>query len=184
MMTKADLPLEMETILKKWAEERLECIGVYKERTSGYEELAEKIIDDLRSVYSDKAIELFLKPEKNSVIRSPAAFARITGPCGDTMEIYLEAEKGKIKKAAFTTDGCDPSIASGGMAAELAEGRKIEEAGRITQEDILRGLGRFPEDSLHCALLAANTLKKAVEKLLQKTADKHSDTELQGGSHV
>ena len=68
--------------------------------------------------------------------------------------------------ASFWTDGCGPSIASGSMVTELAKGKSILEARKVTQDDILDALGGLPEDSLHSALLAANTLREAIKDYL------------------
>ncbi len=165
MKLKSKLSLELKTALEKWAEERLECIGVYKDKASDFEGLKDKLIKDLRSVYSDKAIDLFLRPKNRTIIQSPDGFARITGPCGDTMGMYLKIKKGRITRATFQTDGCDPSIASGGMVVEMVTGMRIEDTKKITQQDISVALEGLPEDSLHCALLAANTLKEAIRNL-------------------
>jgi len=89
--------------------------------------------------------------------------ARITGPCGDTMEFWLHVENGRIDRIGFTTTGCGTSRAAGSMATELAVGKSLAEAGNIAQADILTALGGLPPDSEHCALLASNTLKAAVE---------------------
>jgi ATP-binding protein involved in chromosome partitioning len=89
--------------------------------------------------------------------------ARVTGPCGDTMEFWLNVEEGKIKKVSFVTDGCAPSIASGSMTTCLVEGKTVEEAKAITQKNILEALEGLPEEHEHCALLAANALKAACE---------------------
>jgi nitrogen fixation NifU-like protein len=94
--------------------------------------------------------------------------ARITGPCGDTMEFWLKVENGIIKNASFVTDGCGPSIASGSMTTCLAKSKTIAEAMRISQQDVLEALDGLPEDHAHCALLAANTLKAACEDYLSK----------------
>lgn len=88
--------------------------------------------------------------------------AQITGPCGDTMCFWLKIENGVIRYAAFTTDGCAPSIASGAMAAQLAEGRTVDSAQLIEQETVLEALGGLPEDHEHCARLAAVTLHAAI----------------------
>lgn len=72
----------------------------------------------------------------------------------------------RVVNATFWTDGCGPSIASGSMVTELVKGRGIVEAQKITQDDILNALGGLPEESQHCALLAANTLKEAVRDYL------------------
>ncbi len=91
------------------------------------------------------------------------AHSCITGPCGDTMEFWLKIDNGAISYATFITDGCMPSIASGAMAASLAEGKSIETASGIEQQDILEALGGLPEDHVHCALLAATTLHAAID---------------------
>jgi len=87
--------------------------------------------------------------------------ARITGPCGDTMEFWLLARNGKVDKVSFITDGCGPSLACGSMAACLVESKRVEDAAGLRQQDILEALGGLPKESEHCALLAANTLKAA-----------------------
>jgi nitrogen fixation NifU-like protein len=64
------------------------------------------------------------------------------------------------------TDGCASSIAAGSMATELAQGKKIGEATEISQQMILEALKGLPEESVHCALLASNTLKEAIKNYL------------------
>jgi ATP-binding protein involved in chromosome partitioning len=97
--------------------------------------------------------------------------ARLTGPCGDTMEFWVTARDGKVEKASFVTDGCGPSLASGSVAVTLAEGKRVEDAGDLSQQDILDALGSLPEESQHCALLAANTLKAACEDCLARQGE-------------
>lgn len=94
--------------------------------------------------------------------------AKITGPCGDTMEFWLKVQDGKIKKVSFITDGCGPSIASGSMTTCLAEGKTPIEANQISQQDVIEALEGLPKDHEHCALLATNTLKAACEDYLSK----------------
>lgn len=101
--------------------------------------------------------------------------AKITGPCGDTMEFWLLADEGKIQKVSFVTDGCAPSLASGSIATCLAEGKNLTEAKAISQQDILKALGGLPKDSKHCALLAANTLKAACENYEKKSQANEND---------
>jgi len=156
------LSTEFEKALKKWAEEKLKNIGISKNKISGFEELQDKVIENLRDVYSDKVIKLFLMPANFKKIQSPSGFARITDPCGDTMEIFFMVKNKRIARAAFWTDGCESAIASGGMVVELAKGRSVKKAGKIIQKDILDAMGGLPKETLHCALLAADTLKEAV----------------------
>lgn len=95
--------------------------------------------------------------------------ARITGPCGDTMEFWVTVGDGRVKGVSFTTDGCAPSLACGSMATTLCRDRRVDEAMEISQSDILRALGGIPADSEHCALLAARTLRSAFEDALSET---------------
>jgi nitrogen fixation NifU-like protein len=131
-----------------------------------FKELEQSITEDMREVYSEKTIDHFLNPRNLGEIPAPDGFGRVTGPCGDTMEIYLKVGDGRVINASFWTDGCGTTIASGSMVTELAKEKSILEAQKITQDDVLDALGGLPEDSLHCALLAANTLKEAIKDYL------------------
>ena len=129
-------------------------------------ELEQSVMEDMKQIYSEKTIDHFLNPRNLGEIPAYDGMGRITGPCGDTMQIHLEVKGGKVTKACFWTDGCGPSIASGSMVTELAKDKTIPEARKISQQDILDALGGLPEESLHCALLAANALKEAVKDYL------------------
>jgi nitrogen fixation NifU-like protein len=84
------------------------------------------------------------------------------------MQISFKVKDGRLSKIKFMTDGCASSIAAGSIATELAQGRKIEEAAEISQEMILDALDGLPEESVHCALLASNTLKEAIKNHISK----------------
>jgi len=126
-------------------------------------ELQDKIDDDAIRDYGQRAFERWRDPLHMRPMESPDGYGRITGPCGDTMEIFLRFEKGKVSEASFQTDGCGPSIVCGSLAAELAFGKKPDEIREITNETILEAIGGLPEESRHCALLAANTLQEAID---------------------
>jgi nitrogen fixation NifU-like protein len=129
-------------------------------------ELQESIMEDARKIYSEKVIERWLNPRNWGKVREADGVAKIKGPCGDTMQVSFKVKNHRISNIRFTTSGCATSIASGSMATELAKGRKIEEAAEISQEMILDALGGLPEESVHCALLASNTLKEAIKDYL------------------
>jgi nitrogen fixation NifU-like protein len=82
------------------------------------------------------------------------------------MSIWLNINSGTIINAGFVTDGCGTTLASGSMVTEMAKGKFLTEAQNISQQDILDALGGLPEESEHCALLAANTLKAAIRDYL------------------
>ena len=82
------------------------------------------------------------------------------------MGIWLKVDSGKIKGITFWTDGCGTTIAAGSMITELAKGKTFIEAAKIRQQVVLDALGGLPEDSAHCAQLAADTLKQAIKDYL------------------
>jgi nitrogen fixation NifU-like protein len=144
-------------------------------------ELQASIMEDARKIYSEKVIERWLNPRNLGKIRNPDGFAKIKGPCGDTMQIFLRVKDGKLSKIKFMTDGCASSIAAGSMATELAQGKKIEEATEIGQQTILEALDGLPEESIHCALLASNTLKEAIRNHFDS---KRNDAVKQGDVNI
>jgi nitrogen fixation NifU-like protein len=129
-------------------------------------ELQTSIMEDARKIYSEQVIERWLNPRNLGKIRNADGLAKIKGPCGDTMQISFKVKEGRLSKIKFITDGCASSIAAGSMATELAQGKKIEEAANISQQMILEALKGLPEESVHCALLASNTLKEAIKNYL------------------
>jgi len=130
--------------------------------STDFQELQELILADARAVYSEAVIDHAMAPRNMGVMQSADAFAGVTGPCGDTMEIWLKVNNDAIVAVTFMTDGCGSSIASGSMVTETVKGKSINEAQKTTQRDVLDALGGLPEESKHCALLAANTLKAAI----------------------
>jgi nitrogen fixation NifU-like protein len=127
-----------------------------------FEELQELILADARNVYSETVIDHAMNPRNVGAMQDADGFARVTGPCGDTMEIWVRVNNNAIAAASFMTDGCGTSIASGSMVTEMAKGKSLGEAQKTTQREVLDALGGLPPDSEHCALLAANTLRAAI----------------------
>ncbi len=121
---------------------------------------------EMMKIYSETVVDHIMDPRNLGSIEKADGFARITGPCGDTMKIWLTVEEGAISEARFMTDGCGTSIASGSMVTELVRGKSIDEAHKVSMQDVLNALDGLPQDNLHCALLAADTLKQAVKDYL------------------
>jgi Mrp family chromosome partitioning ATPase len=117
---------------------------------------------NIQGQVSPQAQERFERPRNYGPLGQWNGHARITGPCGDTMEFWVQVTDKRVANVGFTTTGCGPSRAAGSMATELATGRPLRDAGLIEQADILKALGGLPKDSEHCALLASNTLRAAV----------------------
>lgn len=128
--------------------------------------LQETMLADARKVFSEKVIELFLNPKNLGKIENADGAATLTGPCGDTMQIWLKIRKGKIVRAGFMTDGCGPTIACGSMITQLVKGKSIEEALKIVPEEVTEALDGLPESHVHCSLLCVNTLRSAIDNYL------------------
>lgn len=111
--------------------------------------------------FSETAREHALHPRHLGPLAGFTGHARVTGPCGDTMEFWLAIEDERVKAVSFITDGCGSSLACGSMTACLTEGRNIADMLDLRQHDVLDALGGFPPHYEHCALLAVTTLKAA-----------------------
>ncbi len=134
--------------------------------TSAWEEFEQLIKAEMRKVYSETTIDHAMNPRNVGDMEDAEGFAKVTGPCSDTMQMWLRVNNGTIADATFMTDGCGTSIASGSMVTEMVKGKTISEARKVSQQDVLSALGGLPEESEHCALLAANTLKAAIRDYL------------------
>jgi len=126
------------------------------------EAMQRQIIEQALREYSAIVVEHWTHPRNQYAMDNPDGYARIKGPCGDTMEFFLRVQNGKIADASFLTDGCITSISSGSMAVELTVGKSLAEARAVSAENILNELGGLPEESQHCAVLASDTLRAAV----------------------
>ena len=133
---------------------------------SDFKELENQVMADMRRIYTETVIDHAMNPKNVGSISEADGFGSVTGPCGDTMEIWLRVKNDKIEDATFWTDGCGTSIACGSMVTGMVKGKSIAQALGINQDGILQVLGGLPEDSIHCALLAANTIKAAIQDYL------------------
>jgi nitrogen fixation NifU-like protein len=134
--------------------------------STAWEEFEELIKAEMRKVYSETAIEHGMNPRNVGDIENADGFAKVIGSCGDTMQIWLKVKDNTISDARFVTDGCGTSMAAGSMVTELAKGKSVSQAQKISQQDVLSALDGLPEESEHCALLAADTLREAVKDYL------------------
>jgi len=122
--------------------------------------------EDSRKIHSEKVIEKWMRTAHMGEMEESHGYGKVRGPCGDTIKIFLKIHDEKITDATFVTDGCAATIAAGSMACELVIGKNIKDALTINQELILETLGGLPQERIHCALLASNTLKEALTDYL------------------
>lgn len=134
------------------------------------EQFASGLEKELNSDFSEVVLDHAMNPRNVGRIAGDDGFAAFTGPCGDTMMISIKISADAIADARFWTDGCGTSIASGSMVTELAKGKPLDDAMRISQENVLEALDGLPEESEHCALLAATTLQMAIDDYRGKKA--------------
>jgi nitrogen fixation NifU-like protein len=105
-------------------------------------------------------------------IKYPDGKARITGSCGDTMEIDLKFKGDRVSETSYWTDGCAYSLSAVYGAADLAKGKTPDEILEIDVDLIQRSIGHLPKDRMHCADLAAETLQAALEDYMSKSGDR------------
>jgi len=127
------------------------------------QELQAEITEQVREQYSETVLDHWMHPRNFGPLDKADGHARVTGPCGDTMENFVKVQDDRIAQASFLTDGCMTTIVAASMMVQLATDKPVSQAMALTQADILTALGGLPADSEHCALLAANTLHGALE---------------------
>ena len=129
------------------------------------EDLQQKIDEQERALYSAEVIEHAHNPKNMRRLEEADCCAAVTGWCGDTMEIYLLLDDTThIREATFMTDGCGPTVACGSMLTLMVRGLSPEKARTISAHDLIVALNGLPGESIHCAELAVNTLRAAIQE--------------------
>jgi len=118
-------------------------------------------------------MQYFLKPKNVGEIKNADGIGKVGNPvCGDVMYVYIKVDKknGKeyIKDIKFKTLGCAAAIATSSMITELAKGKTLDRAKKITRDDIADQLGGLPPIKMHCSNLASEALRKAIENYKTK----------------
>jgi nitrogen fixation NifU-like protein len=129
----------------------------------------EKVLEDLLRTYGATMIDHLTNPRNFRRLEGADGAAAHTGPCGETMEMFVRVSDGIIAECAFQTDGCGSTLVCGSVATEMAAGKDLVEAlGAVSAETILEILGGLPEENVHCARLAAETLRLALADYLRR----------------
>jgi len=128
---------------------------------------------DFQSFYSKKVLEHIRHPRNLGEIKNPDGMATMGNPvCGDIMRLFLKVEKKKskeyIKDVKFQTLGCGAAIATSSIITTMVKGKPLDKAEKITKKAIAEALGGLPPVKLHCSVLAADVLKKAIENYRKK----------------
>ena len=124
-------------------------------------------------MYSKTVMEHFKKPKNVGIIENADGMGEVGNPlCGDMMSIYLEIEDETIKDIKFQTFGCGAAIAVSSMLTEMAKGKTIVEAKKITNKDVAAALEGLPKNKLHCSNLGADALHQAIKDYEDRKAGK------------
>lgn len=120
-------------------------------------------------MYSEKVMEHFRNPRNVGEIPDADGIGTVGNPvCGDLMTVYIKVEDEKLADIKFKTFGCGAAIATSSMITELAKGKTLEEASKITRVDVAESLGGLPAQKMHCSNLAADALKAAIKNYREK----------------
>ncbi len=119
--------------------------------------------------YSKKVMDHFKNPRNVGEIKDADGVGEVGNPvCGDLMKISIKVKDNKIKDIKFKTFGCVSAIATTSMLTELAKGKTLKEAEKITRNDVAEALGGLPSVKMHCSNLAADALKAAIKDYKDK----------------
>ncbi|HSR12505.1 MAG TPA: Fe-S cluster assembly scaffold protein NifU [Thermodesulfobacteriota bacterium] len=115
-------------------------------------------------MYSEKVMEHFKNPRNVGVIEGADGVGEVGNPvCGDMMTFYIKVKGEVIDDVKFQTFGCGAAIAVSSMVSEMARGKTIDEASRITNKMVAEALEGLPKQKMHCSNLGADALHKAIE---------------------
>jgi len=130
---------------------------------------------DLTSLYSKKVLDHFYHPRNVGEMKNPDGVGTVGNPvCGDVMRLFIKVEKKNgeeyVSEAKFQTLGCGAAIATSSMATEMIKGQPLKEAVKLTNKAITEALGGLPKNKIHCSVLAAEAVKKAVADYRRKSS--------------
>jgi nitrogen fixation NifU-like protein len=124
-------------------------------------------------VYSKTVMDHFKSPRNVGTIEDAEGVGEIGNPlCGDIMSIYLKIENDVIEDIKFQTFGCGAAIAVSSMLTEIAKGKTLDEAKKITNKDVAEALDGLPKNKLHCSNLGADALQAAIKDYEDRKAGK------------
>jgi len=120
-------------------------------------------------MYSQKVIEHFQNPRNVGEIENADGVGTVGNPsCGDIMKMYIKVENNIITDIKFQTFGCGAAIATSSITTEMVKGKTIEEALKLTRNQVADALGGLPPIKMHCSNLATDALAAAIDDFLAK----------------
>jgi len=129
----------------------------------------------MKNLYSQKVLDHFFHPRNYGEIKDSDGEATVGNPvCGDVMKIMIKVghRQGQeiIKEVSFQTLGCGAAIATSSIATEMIKGQPLDKAVALTNQAIAEALGGLPPVKMHCSVLAAEAVRKAIENYRKKAS--------------
>lgn len=123
----------------------------------------------MSETYTDIVKDHFFNPRNVGELPDADGVGTVGNPtCGDVMTIYIKVKDNRISDIKFKTYGCAAAIASSSIATELVKGKTIEEALKLTRDDVAKELGGLPAVKMHCSNLASDALREAIKDYKKK----------------
>jgi len=124
-------------------------------------------------MYGKKVMDHFMNPRNVGDIKDADGIGEVGNPvCGDMMTFYIKVKDNKLDDVKFKTFGCGAAIAVSSMVSEMAKGKTLDEALKISNKSVAEELGGLPKNKLHCSNLGADALHKAIENYQEKQKNK------------
>lgn len=138
--------------------------------------------------YNETVMDHFMNPRNVGVIENPDGYGKVGNPvCGDLMEIFINVKDDRIADIKFRTFGCGSAIAVSSMITEMAKDKSLDEAIKISRNDVAQELGGLPPQKMHCSNLGADALHAAIKDYWMKTGkispEEAAVDEVQEGEH-
>jgi len=128
-------------------------------------------------MYSDKVMDHFTNPRNAGVIEQADGIGEVGNPvCGDMMTFYIKVADDRLVDVKFNTFGCVAAIAVSSMVSEMAMGKSLDEAKKISNDVVAEALGGLPKSKMHCSNLGAEALSLAIENYEARLAGESSGT--------
>lgn len=123
----------------------------------------------MAELYNEKVMDHFMNPRNVGEIKDADGVGQVGNPtCGDIMKMFIKVSDDKISDIKFQTFGCGAAVATSSIVTEMAKGKTIEEAEKLTNAKVAEELGGLPPVKMHCSNLAANALHEAIKDYKNK----------------
>ena len=143
-------------------------VRLMEEESKIIEKMETILREKAKEIYSEKIVDYGTNPKNYGAIDSPDGYAKESDECGKDVEMFIRVRHGKVEESRFIAEGCIFTVAACNAAAEMSQGKTIQECFKINRSSIMNHLGGLPEDHIHCALFAALIFQRALRSYIVK----------------